>query len=89
MDKSVICHPEMVEALKKIADKKNIPWQADILQKGGTDGKWMRANRRGVWTGGVSIPVRYVHSPQEVFCVADVEAAAKLMAAFAETKPSF
>ncbi|MCR5009637.1 MAG: M20/M25/M40 family metallo-hydrolase [Clostridia bacterium] len=89
MDKSVICHPEMVAALKAIADEKKIAWQTDVLQEGGTDGTEMRKTAGGVWTGGVSIPVRYVHSPQEVCCTADIEAAARLMAAFAETKPGF
>ncbi|MBR6236779.1 MAG: M20/M25/M40 family metallo-hydrolase [Firmicutes bacterium] len=89
MDKSVICHPEMVTALKAIADKKKIARQTDVLQEGGTDGTEMRKTAGGVWTGGVSIPVRYVHSPQEVCCTADIEAAAKLMAAFAEAKPGF
>ncbi|MBR4429097.1 MAG: M20/M25/M40 family metallo-hydrolase [Clostridia bacterium] len=89
MDKSVICHPEMVEALRKLADRKRIPHQTDVLQIGGTDASDMRVNRSGVWTGGVSIGVRYVHSPQEVCCTADIEAAAKLMAAFAEEKPGF
>ena len=89
LDKSFICHPEMVKALKAVADKKRIPRQTDVLQEGGTDGAEMRKNAGGVRTGGVSIPVRYVHSPQEVCCIKDIEAAAKLMAAFAETKPSF
>lgn len=87
MDKSFICHPEMVEALKAVADKKKIPWQADVLQEGGTDGAEMRKTAGGVRTGGVSIPVRYVHTPGEVCCIKDIEAAAKLMAAFAEAKP--
>lgn len=89
MDKSVICHPEMVAALKKAADKKKIAWQTDVLQEGGTDAAEIRKTAGGVWTGGVSIPVRYVHSPQEVCCTADIEATAKLMAAFAEAKPEF
>ncbi len=89
MDKSFICHPEIVETLKTIADKKKILWQADVLQEGGTDGAEIRKTAGGVRTGGVSIPVRYVHSPQEVCSVKDIEAAAKLMAAFAEVKPKF
>ena len=88
MDKSFICHPEMVEALKRVADRKKISRQIDVLQEGGTDGAEMRKNAGGVRTGGVSIPVRYVHSPQEVCSIKDIEAAAKLMAAFAETKPN-
>ena len=89
MDKSFICHPEMVEALKSLSDRKRIAWQTDVIQEGGTDGAEIRKTAGGVWTGGISIGVRYVHSPQEVFSAADVEAAAKLMAAFAETRPAF
>ena len=89
MDKSVICHPEMVAALKAIADKKRISWQVDVIQAGGTDGSEMRKNAGGVWTGGVSVGTRYVHSPQEVCSIADIEAAGKLMAAFAEAAPKF
>ena len=89
MDKSVICHPEMVSALKAVAGKKKIPCQTDIIQKGGTDGSDMRKNASGVWTGGVSIATRCIHSPQEVCSISDIEAAGKLMAAFAETKTGF
>jgi putative aminopeptidase FrvX len=34
-------------------------------------------------TGLVSVPCRYMHSPVEMVSVADVEAAARLIAAFA------
>ena len=89
MDKSVICHPEMVSALKEIAAKKKIPCQTDVLKWGGTDASEIRKNAAGVYTGGVSVPCRYVHTPQEVCSEADIEAAGKLMAAFAETRPAF
>ena len=89
MDKSVICHPEMVAALKAVAAKKRIKVQTDVLTWGGTDASEMRKNASGVYTGGVSVPCRYVHTPQEVCSVADIESAGKLMAAFAETKPQF
>lgn len=89
MDKSVICHPEMVAALKAIAAKKKIACQTDVLKWGGTDGSEIRKNAAGVFTGGVSVPCRYVHTPQEVCSASDIEAAGKLMAAFAETKPQF
>jgi endoglucanase len=35
-------------------------------------------------TGLVSVPSRYMHSPVEMVAVADVEAAARLIAAFAQ-----
>ena len=89
MDKSVICHPEMVASLKTIAAKKKIPFQTDVLTWGGTDGNEIRKNASGVFTGGVSVPCRYVHTPQEVCSASDIEAVGRLMAAFAETKPEF
>ena len=89
MDKSVICHPEMVAALKSIASKKKIAFQTDVLKWGGTDASEMRKNAAGVYTGGVSVPMRYVHTPQEVCSISDVVSAGTLMAAFAETKPGF
>ena len=89
MDKSVICHPEMVEALRSIAKKRNIPYQTDVIKMGGTDGSEIRKSAGGVWTGGVSVGTRYIHSPQEVCSISDIEAAGKLMAAFAETPAEF
>ncbi len=43
----------------------------------------MHLSRGGVPTGLVSIPVRYMHSPVELVELADVQAAARLVAAFA------
>ena len=89
MDKSVICHPEMVDALRKVAEKNNIACQTDVLKWGGTDGSEIRKNATGVYTGGISVPCRYVHTPQEVCSEADIQAAGALIAAFAETKAEF
>ena len=89
MDKSVICHPEMVEALRAVAAKKKIKAQTDVLKQGGTDGSEMRKSASGVYTGGVSVPMRYVHTPQELSRVSDIEDCGKLMAAFAATRPEF
>ena len=35
-------------------------------------------------TGLVSVPIRYMHSPVELVSLADIEAAARLIAAFAQ-----
>lgn len=83
MDSSVICHPEMVQMLKELAKKGNIPHQMDVIVHGGTDGGAIHKSRAGVFTGGVSIPCRNIHCPQEVAYVEDVEATAQLLAAFA------
>jgi putative aminopeptidase FrvX len=44
----------------------------------------MYASRVGLATGLVSIPTRYLHTPTEVCALDDVEACAKLIAAFAQ-----
>lgn len=86
MDSSVICHPEMVAMLKELAEKGNIPHQMDVIADGGTDGGAIHKSRAGVFTGGVSIPCRNIHCPQEVAYAEDVEATAKLLAAFGSKK---
>lgn len=86
MDSSVICHPQMVRRLRTLAQEKNIPHQMDILTDGGTDGGAIHKSRAGVYTGGVSVPCRYIHSPQEAVQLADAEACAGLLTAFAQSK---
>lgn len=86
MDSAVICHPEMVRLLRELAEEQNIPYQMDVMSGGGTDGGPIHKSRAGVLTGGVSIPCRNTHCPQEVAYLEDIEAAARLMAAFAGKK---
>ncbi|MCQ2551724.1 MAG: M42 family metallopeptidase [Clostridia bacterium] len=86
MDKSVICNPEMVEKIMALAKRKKIKAQLDVLRAGGTDAGEMRVSGSGVWTGGISVATRYIHSPGEVCQLSDIEDAGALMAAFAATK---
>ena len=86
MDRSVICHPEMVNLLMELAQKQGIPAQRDVIQAGGTDAGAIHQTRSGVCTGGISIPCRYTHTPCEMVCAADVEACVELVTALAQTK---
>lgn len=83
MDGSVICHPSMVEKLTDLAQKRNIPFQSDVIRSSGTDAGAIHVSRTGVYTGGISIPCRYIHAPTEMVQISDVEACIKLVAAFA------
>lgn len=83
MDNSVICHPRMVEKLTDLAQKRNIPYQTDVIRAGGTDAGAIHVSRTGVYTGGISIPCRYIHTPTEMVQLSDVEACVRLAAAFA------
>ena len=86
MDGSVICHPRMVKKLEEMAVARDIPCQMDVIRQGGTDAGSIHLTRSGVYTGGVSIPCRYMHSPVEMVDARDVEACARLVAAFAEAE---
>lgn len=50
----------------------------------GTDANAIQISRAGVATGLVGVPLRYMHSPSEVISLADADATATLLAAFAE-----
>ena len=86
MDRSVICHPAVVARLEELAEAEGIAVQRDILRVGGTDAGPIHTTRAGVYTGGISIPCRYTHSPAELADLGDVEACIQLVRAFAEAK---
>ena len=86
MDGSVICDPKIVEQLMGLAASGNIAAQRDVIRAGGTDAGAIHQTRRGVRTGGISVPCRYVHTPTEMVDKNDVSACAALVAAFAEAK---
>ncbi len=84
MDRSVICHPQMVELLRDLAKEGKIRHQMDVMDCGGTDGGAIHKSRAGVVTGGVSIPCRYTHTPQESVALSDVTDCAALLAALVQ-----
>lgn len=85
MDSSVICHPQMIKKLTGLAAEQSIAFQSDVIRAGGTDAGAIHVSRTGVYTGGISIPCRYIHSPSEMVQLSDVEACIQLTAAFAGT----
>jgi putative aminopeptidase FrvX len=77
-------HPRVFELLYEAAEAEQLPFTVESLGKStGTDADAIHASRAGVPTGLVSVPSRYMHSPVEMVAIADVEAAARLIAAFA------
>lgn len=77
--------PKVEKMLIELAEKNKIPYQIEAIGHGtGTDANIMQMTRNGMATGLVSIPLRYMHTPSEVVDTADLENAAKLIAAFVE-----
>lgn len=76
-------HERVFELLARVAEEERIPYSVQAAPKATrTDADGIYLVRRGVPTGLVSIPNRYMHSPNEVVSLHDVEAAARLIAAF-------
>jgi endoglucanase len=77
-------HPAVFERLYDCAEKNEIPVTLESVGRGtGTDADEIHISRGGVPTGLVSVPCRYMHSPVEMVSVEDLDAAARLIAAFA------
>lgn len=69
--------------LTETAEAEGIPLQVQALPAlTGTDADAIRMSRAGVATGLVSIPNRYMHTPNQIVSVADTERAAELIACF-------
>jgi endoglucanase len=79
------------ELLHEAAEAQEVPFTVESLGRAtGTDADAIHLSRAGVPTGLVSVPCRYMHSPVELASLADIEGAARLLAAFAtRLKPDF
>ena len=84
MDGYSISHPKLVEHLRAVAERENLPYQMEILPAGGTDAGGVQRLHGGIPTVTLSVPCRYVHTPNEMVSEADVEAAVTLLARFLE-----
>ncbi len=79
-------HPRLFELLHDTAEREEIPFTVEAIGRNtGTDADAVHLSRGGVPTALVSIPLRYMHSPVELVALADVHAAARLIAAAART----
>jgi endoglucanase len=77
-------HPAIFEGLYSAGEDAGIPFTVESIGRNtGTDADAIHVSRAGVPTGLVSVPLRYMHSPVELIQLADADAAAKLIAAFA------
>jgi len=85
-DGYTISHPMVKNALVECAENTNIPYQLEVISRGGNDAGAIHKTAGGIPTGGVSIPCRYMHSPCEMVDKSDVENAVKLLMAFVSAK---
>lgn len=81
LHRGAVVNPVLLATLREAAERADIPvqWQAAPATTG-TDADSIFTTRAGVATAIVSIPNRYMHSPNQLVDLADVEAAAALIA---------
>ena len=83
--RGTLIHPRIFELLYETAERDEIPFTVESVGRtSGTDADAIFASRAGVPTGLVSVPIRYMHSPVELVQLTDIDAAAKLIASFAQ-----
>jgi endoglucanase len=77
-------HAGVFEELVRVAEAEKIPYTLQAAPcVTGTDADAIFTAHRGVATGLVSIPLRYMHSPNEMVMLEDLAQTARLLAAFA------
>ncbi len=76
-------HPVVFERLVEVAEAEDIPHTIQAAARSTrTDADSIYLTRSGVPTGLVSVPNRYMHSPNEMVALSDLESTARLLAAF-------
>lgn len=83
-DASHIPNYKLVAHLRAVAERGNVPFQLEVLPRGGTDAAAMQRSRAGATAITVSLPTRYLHTPNEMVDLADLDAAATLLARYLE-----
>jgi len=86
MDKSIITHKRVNEALRAAAMSGGTAIQHEVLTFGGTDAGAIHTSGTGVMTGAVSIPTRYIHTPREAVNVRDISGAISVVYGFVNTE---
>ena len=82
-DRGMMPNRRVINHLRAAAEEAGIAYQDEILLAGSTDAAAMQQTRGGVLSGCISVPMRNIHSPCEMYSIADVENGARLMAAAA------
>lgn len=80
MDSSTISNPKLVRFFRQTAEREGIPYQLEILPRGGTDAGAMQRARAGSAAITLSTPTRYVHTVNEMANSGDIQAGIDLLA---------
>lgn len=83
----LITPTHVIEWLETVAKKSGVPLQMDVHERGATDASRMQYIRQGVLTASIGVPLRYMHSQNEVIDLRDIEQTVKYLQAVVEEFP--
>lgn len=86
MDRTVMVKKEMRDELVKAAERAGVPYQFRQFTGSGTEAGVISLSRGGVQTAVLSVPCRYIHSPQSIVQEKDIEGAENLVKSWLESK---
>jgi putative aminopeptidase FrvX len=76
-------NPVVFDLLVEAAEAERIPYSIEAAPRDtSTDADNIFTALKGIATGLVSVPLRYMHSPNEMAALADLERTARLLAGF-------
>jgi putative aminopeptidase FrvX len=78
-DSGMLAHPGVKEWMIQTAERLDLPYQLEVLERGTTDAMAIQTSRAGVAAGVLSIACRYAHTPSETIDYGDVQNAVKLL----------
>lgn len=81
-DRSITVNQKLVRFLEGIAEENGIPYQYKLPAYGSTDAGAIHLERGGTLAGVVSVPCRYIHSPNSTLLLSDLEATIRLVVGF-------
>lgn len=78
-DGSLVPNRKLRDLFRDTAKEENIPFQLDVIERGGTDAGKIHLNRMGVPSVVLCVPTRYIHSHSGILSLDDYENALKLL----------
>jgi endoglucanase len=88
-DPSVVCDEDVVAAMIDCCEQREIPYQREVIDQGGTDASSINLSGMGVKVGGIVVVTRYPHSQSAVASLKDIEAGVDLINAFSRRSFEF
>ena len=79
----------LVDTMLETCIQNNIPYQRDVMDRGGTDASSINLSNEGVRVCGISLVDRYPHSQSSVVSIADIENGIKLIDLYTYNKFEF